>query len=74
MVKKDDEQFLNILASKATAQRMSRRAFVTGSVVAAFSGGFLLSACGSDDDEPLGCHAPATGPRARPGPPSSRTS
>jgi spermidine/putrescine transport system substrate-binding protein len=47
---KKDEQFLNILASPAAAQRMSRRAFVTGSVVAAFSGGFLLAACGSDDE------------------------
>jgi spermidine/putrescine transport system substrate-binding protein len=45
-----DEEFLNILASKATAQRMTRRAFVSGSVVAAFSGGFLLAACGSDDE------------------------
>jgi spermidine/putrescine transport system substrate-binding protein len=45
-----DEEFLNILASRATAQRMTRRAFVSGSVVAAFSGGFLLAACGSDDE------------------------
>jgi len=44
-----DDQFLTILASEATAKRMTRRAFVTGSVVAAFSGGFLLSACSSDD-------------------------
>jgi spermidine/putrescine transport system substrate-binding protein len=47
---KNDDQFLNILASKATAQRMSRRAFMAGSAVAAFSGGLLLSACTSDDD------------------------
>ena len=44
-----DDQYLTILASEATAKRMTRRAFVTGSVVAAFSGGFLLSACSSDD-------------------------
>ena len=50
MVKKNDDQFLNILASKATAQRMSRRAFMAGSAVAAFSGGLLLSACSSDED------------------------
>jgi spermidine/putrescine transport system substrate-binding protein len=45
-----DEELLNILAPRATAQRMTRRAFVSGSVVAAFSGGFLLAACGSDDE------------------------
>ncbi len=51
---KKDEQFLNILASPAAAQRMSRRAFVSGSVVAAFSGGFLLAACGGDEETPGG--------------------
>jgi spermidine/putrescine transport system substrate-binding protein len=49
MADRRDEQLINILASEATAQRMTRRAFMTGSVVAAFSGGFLLAACGSDD-------------------------
>jgi spermidine/putrescine transport system substrate-binding protein len=36
---------LKILASEASARRISRRAFMSGSVVAAFSGGVLLSAC-----------------------------
>jgi spermidine/putrescine transport system substrate-binding protein len=70
MVKKDDEQFLNILASQATAQRMSRRAFMAGSAVAAFSGGILLSACGSDDDNTGGASGAtsATGATGATGP------
>jgi spermidine/putrescine transport system substrate-binding protein len=39
---------LKILASTASAQRISRRAFMGGSVVAAFSGGVLLAACSND--------------------------
>jgi spermidine/putrescine transport system substrate-binding protein len=49
---------LKILASVETAQRISRRAFVSGSVVAAFSGGFLLSACSKSSG---GAASPATG-------------
>jgi spermidine/putrescine transport system substrate-binding protein len=37
---------LNILASPEAAKRMSRRAFLSGSVVAAFSGSIFLAACG----------------------------
>jgi spermidine/putrescine transport system substrate-binding protein len=55
------DEVLNILASHATAQRMTRRAFVSGSVVAAFSGGFLLAACGSDDEPTPGTSASAGG-------------
>src|ERR687887_277454 len=45
----EPDEGLRILASPATAQRISLRAFLGGSVVAAFSGGILLSACGSDN-------------------------
>ena len=41
----EPDEGLKILASAASAQRISRRAFMGGSAVAAFSGGFLLSAC-----------------------------
>jgi spermidine/putrescine transport system substrate-binding protein len=39
---------LKILASSSAAKRISRRAFMGGSVVVAFSGGYLLSACSND--------------------------
>jgi len=39
------DEGLKILASVESAQRISRRAFMGGSVVAAFSGSILLSAC-----------------------------
>jgi spermidine/putrescine transport system substrate-binding protein len=42
---KEPDVELKILASEATARRVSRRAFMGGSVVAAISGGYLLSAC-----------------------------
>ncbi|TMK21365.1 MAG: spermidine/putrescine ABC transporter substrate-binding protein [Actinobacteria bacterium] len=41
----DSDEGLKILASVESAQRISRRAFMGGSVVAAFSGSILLSAC-----------------------------
>jgi spermidine/putrescine transport system substrate-binding protein len=40
---------IKILASEATASRISRRAFLGGSAVAVFSGSVLLAACGSDN-------------------------
>jgi spermidine/putrescine transport system substrate-binding protein len=40
---------LKILASSSAAKRISRRAFMGGSVVVAFSGGYLLSACSNDN-------------------------
>ena len=43
---KEDEG-LKILASPSAAQRISRRAFLSGSAVLAVSGGYLLSACSS---------------------------
>src|SRR6266513_2849040 len=44
----ESDDGLKILASVGAAQRISRRAFMSGSVVAAFSGGILLSACGKN--------------------------
>ena len=41
----EPDEGLKILASPSSAQRISRRAFMSGSVVVAFSGGYLLSAC-----------------------------
>jgi spermidine/putrescine transport system substrate-binding protein len=41
----DPDDGLKILAPPETAQRISRRAFVGGSVVAALSTGYLLAAC-----------------------------
>ena len=40
---------LKILASRAAAQRISRRHFLAGSAVAVFSSSVLLAACGGDD-------------------------
>src|SRR5207247_9666551 len=53
----DSDEGLKILASVESAQRISRRAFMGGSVVAAFSGGILLSACGKSS----GGASPAAG-------------
>src|SRR6476646_7267068 len=44
----EPDEGLKILASAASAQRISRRAFLGGSAVAVFSGGILLSACSSN--------------------------
>ena len=43
---------IRILASEATAARLSRRAFLGGSAVAVFSGSVLLAACGSEEPTP----------------------
>ncbi|HET9248382.1 MAG TPA: extracellular solute-binding protein, partial [Actinomycetota bacterium] len=40
---------LKILASRAAAQRITRRHFLAGSAVAVFSSSVLLAACGGDD-------------------------
>jgi spermidine/putrescine transport system substrate-binding protein len=45
----EPDEGLKILASASTAQRISRRAFMGGSIVVAFSGGVLLSACSNDN-------------------------
>ena len=44
----EPDEGLKILASVESAQRISRRAFMGGSVVAAFSGSILLSACSTN--------------------------
>jgi len=41
------EEYGRVLVNQRTANRLTRRAFLTGSTVAAVSGGFLLSACGN---------------------------
>jgi spermidine/putrescine transport system substrate-binding protein len=58
----EPDEGLKILASAAAAQRMSRRAFMSGSVVVALSGGgFLLSACGNSSDSGAGGTGASTG-------------
>jgi spermidine/putrescine transport system substrate-binding protein len=57
----EQDEGLKILASSAAAQRMTRRAFMGGSVVLAFSGGYLLSACGNSDTPGGGTSASAGG-------------
>ena len=56
-----DDEFLKILASPEATRRMSRRSFMAGSVVAAFSGGILLSACGKSDNTVGGAATGTTG-------------
>jgi spermidine/putrescine transport system substrate-binding protein len=57
----EPDEGLKILASSAAAQRMTRRAFMSGSVVLAFSGGYLLSACSKSDTPSGGASASAGG-------------
>ncbi|HEX5936488.1 MAG TPA: spermidine/putrescine ABC transporter substrate-binding protein [Actinomycetota bacterium] len=49
----DEMDGVKVLASRATAQRITRRHFLAGSTVAMFSSSVLLAACG-DDTEPSG--------------------
>jgi spermidine/putrescine transport system substrate-binding protein len=44
----DDVSGVRILASRATAERISRRMFMKGSAVAVFSSSVLLAACGGE--------------------------
>jgi spermidine/putrescine transport system substrate-binding protein len=44
----DELEGVNILASRAAAQRITRRHFLAGSAVAMFSSSVLLAACGED--------------------------
>jgi spermidine/putrescine transport system substrate-binding protein len=44
----DELEGVKILASRATAQRITRRHFLAGSAVAMFSGSVLLAACGEE--------------------------
>jgi spermidine/putrescine transport system substrate-binding protein len=50
----DELEGVRILASRATAERITRRHFLAGSAVAVFSSGVLLAACGEDAPEPGG--------------------
>ena len=68
MARSRSDEFLKILASPEAAERMTRRAFMTGSVVAAFGGGILLAACGSDNPSTVGSPSAATGGGSSPGP------
>ncbi len=43
----NDQQDTRILASRASAQQLSRRSFLLGSTLSVVAGGFLLSGCGS---------------------------
>ena len=45
---------VKVLASRATAERITRRHFLAGSAVAMFSSSVLLAACGEDTPEPGG--------------------
>ena len=44
----DELEGVKVLASRATAQRITRRHFLAGSAVAVFSSSVLLAACGED--------------------------
>ena len=59
-----DEPDLRILASRESAQRISRRAFLAGASVTAVGGTILLSGCGSDSGGGTSpsASAAATGP------------
>ena len=46
----DELEGPRILASRATAQRITRRHFLAGSAVAMFSSSVLLAACGEDTE------------------------
>ena len=48
----DELEGVRILASRATAERITRRHFLAGSAVAVFSSSVLLAACGEDTPEP----------------------
>ena len=57
----DEIYGVNILASRATAERITRRHFLAGSAVAVFSSSVLLAACGEDTPEPGGDGSPSPG-------------
>jgi spermidine/putrescine transport system substrate-binding protein len=52
---------VKVLASRATAERITRRHFLAGSAVAVFSSGVLLAACGDDTPQPGGGGSPSAG-------------
>jgi spermidine/putrescine transport system substrate-binding protein len=55
------EEPIKILASEATAKRISRRAFLSGSSVMVVGGSILLTACGSDTTSPAAGPTGGTG-------------
>ncbi len=57
----EPDEGLKILASSASAERISRRAFMSGSVVVALSGSYLLSACGKSSSSTGGTSTGAGG-------------
>lgn len=61
MTKRDHEPELRILASTATASRITRRHFLMGSAAAMFSGGVVLASCSSDGGTGSSSGATATG-------------
>jgi spermidine/putrescine transport system substrate-binding protein len=63
----NDEQETRILASQASAQRLSRRSFLLGSTLSVVAGGFLLSGCGSSSTPTTSSSATGSG-AASPGP------
>jgi spermidine/putrescine transport system substrate-binding protein len=52
---------VKVLASRATAERLTRRHFLAGSAVAMFSSSVLLAACGEDNPAPGGGGSPSAG-------------
>jgi spermidine/putrescine transport system substrate-binding protein len=57
----DQFEGVKVLASRATAERITRRHFLAGSAVAVFSSSVLLAACGEDTPAPGGDGSPAAG-------------
>jgi spermidine/putrescine transport system substrate-binding protein len=57
----DELQGVKVLASRATAERITRRHFLAGSAVAMFSSSVLLAACGEDNPAPGGGGSPSAG-------------
>src|SRR5919106_2233006 len=56
----DEFEGVRVLASRATAERITRRHFLAGSAVAMFSSSVLLAACG-EEAEPGGDGTPSPG-------------
>jgi spermidine/putrescine transport system substrate-binding protein len=57
----DEFEGVRVLASRATAERITRRHFLAGSAVAMFSSSVLLAACGEDNPAPGGGGSPSAG-------------
>jgi spermidine/putrescine transport system substrate-binding protein len=57
----DEFEGVKVLASRATAERITRRHFLAGSAVAMFSSSVLLAACGEDTPTTGGSGSPSAG-------------